>query len=174
MGAGPVGIRDRFANVAALSVTLSAANTLTFGSLQTNMGFLGRRDQALAMAIDEIQYGIPLAMVAEFNATGDDIIAAITDSDLPTDLEDLTDRRILDYVAFERQESTAVGFNIFEFPSRKQFFPPLITAARTLFLGVNSTGLASAHTIRARILFRVETLTGAELVELSEAFRLTG
>lgn len=168
------GIRDRFANVASMETTQSAANTLTFSQLATNMGFLGRRDQALAMIIDEIQYGISFAMMQLMTATGDDIIAAITDSDQVSDLEDLTDRRLLDYTGFTRRESTAVGFIHHEFPSRKQFFPPLITAARTLFLGVNSTGLASAGVVRARILYRVETLTGAELVELSEVFRLTG
>jgi len=167
-------IRDRFANVAALTVTMSAANTLTFGTLATNMGFLGRRDQALAMVIDEIQYQVPIAMVTEMTATGDDVLLAITSSELPTNLEDLTDRRIIDYMAVSNLALTAVGFQSFDFPRRKQFFPPLITAERTLFLAANSTGLASAHTCRARILYRVETLTGAELVELSEAFRLTG
>jgi len=174
MGAGAVGIRDRFANVASLATTQSAANVLTFSSLATNMGFLGRRDQALAMAIDEIQYFVTRVMANEMDADADSVSAAITSSDQVTNLEDVTDRRIIDAMSVGRIDAgTAANAIFLEFPSRKQFFPPLITAERTLFLAVNSVGLASAGLVRARILYRVETLTGAELVELSEAFLLT-
>lgn len=174
MGQGPQGIRDRFANIASIENTLSAANTLTFAPLATNMGFLGRRDQALAMVIDEIQYNPDTASIALMTATADNIFMALTDSDQVTNLQDLTDRRILDFSLISRHDfGTAASGQLIELPKRKQFFPPLITAARTLFLGVNSNGLATVITTRLRILFRVETLTGAELVELSEVFRLT-
>lgn len=175
MGQGPVGIRDRFANVASIQNLQSAANTLTFASLATNMGFLGRRDQALAMVIDEIQYSPLVANLALMSASLDQIAMALTISDQVTDLEDLTDRRLLDFHSISRLDLGTAASGIFvNLPKRKQFFPPLITAERTLFLAVDSVGLASAITTRIRILFRVETLTGAELVELSEVFRLTG
>jgi len=168
-------IRDRFANVASIEVTMSAANTLTFASLATNMGFLGRRDQALAMIIDEIQYAQGLAAGAEMTANNDSISMALTDSTDPTNLEDLTDRRILDFHSLQTLLAGAVVSQAFLFqPQRKQFFPPLITAARTLHLAMTSVGLANPQTGRIKILYRVETLTGAELVELSEVFRLTG
>lgn len=169
------GIRDRFANVASISVVQPTINSLVFASLATNMGFLGRRDQALAMIIDEIQFLPEIAAVVEANADGDEIRMSITDSDQVTDLSDLTDRRILDSaIIVSKVIGTATSHVIYDLPLRKQFFPPLITAARTLFLGLNTTGLATVATCRARILYRVETLTGAELVELSEVFRLTG
>ncbi len=169
-----VALRDRFANIASIETTMSAANTLTFASLQTNMGFLGRRDQALAMIIDEIQYSPGTAGLALMTASNDSIQMALTDSNLPTDLQDITDRRILDFAILVRQDfGTAASGQLLDLPLRKQFFPPIITAARTLFLALTSGGLASAITSRVRILFRVETLTGAELVELSEVFRLT-
>lgn len=174
MGQG-VSIRDRFANVAFFDVTMAAANVEAFASLNTNMGFLGRRDQALAMVIDEVQYMPSQATVNQLDAEGDSINMAITDSDLVTDLTDLSDRRILDAAVLSRIDmGTAGSGQIFDLPLRKQFFPPLITAARTLFLGLDTISLASAGQCRARLLFRVETLTGAELVELSEVFRLTG
>lgn len=169
------GIRDRFANVAAIEVTMGGANQQTNQSLATNMGFLGRRDQALAMIIDEIQYSPGAAAVGEMTATGDQIIMALADSDIPTDLADLTDRRILDFSTLVRQDfGVAASASFLELPLRKQFFPPLITATRTLFFHMDTIGLASAAVGRLKILFRVETLTGAELVELSEVFRLTG
>lgn len=169
------GIRDRFLNIASIDNTMSAANTLTFAPLTTNMGFLGRRDQALAMVIDEIQYSPNAPMLNEMTATTDTVQMALTTSDLVTDLLDLTDQRILDFHAYIRHDlGTAGAAWVFEIPARKQFFPPMITAERTIFLALNTGGLATAGRARVRILYRVETLTGAELVELSEVFRLTG
>lgn len=167
-------IRDRFANVASIQTVQNGANILSFGSLATNMGFLGRRDQALAMIIDEIQYNPTVAGIQLMTVAGDQLALAITDSDQVTNITDLTDRRVLDFHEVSRLASSAVGFEQVHLPWRKQFFPPLITAARSLFLAIDSVGLASSVTVSAKILFRVETLTGAELVELSEVFRLTG
>ena len=169
------GVRDRFANIASIQTVMSAANTTTFASLATNMGFLGRRDQALAMIIDEIQYSPSVAALGEMTAAADNIQMALCNADTPTNLEDLTDRRILDFWEITRVDlGTAASAQLVEVPMRKQFFPPLITAERTLFLGIGSNGLTTAITGFCRILYRVETLTGAELVELSEVFRLTG
>ena len=169
------GVRDRFASIASIQTVMSAPNVTTFSSLATNMGFLGRRDQALAMVIDEIQYSPSVAAIAEMTAVQDNIQMALCNADTPTNLEDLTDRRILDFWEITRADfGVAASAQLIEVPSRKQFFPPLITAERTLFLGIASNGLTSPITGFCRILFRVETLTGAELVELSEVFRLTG
>jgi len=174
MGQGPVGVRDRFANFASIEVVQTSANSLTFASLATNMGFLGRRDQALAMVIDEIQYSPGRTGAALMTAANDHITLALTTSDQITDLEDLTDNRLLDFhEIFMQVIGTPTAIAFIEFPFRKQFFPPIITAERTLFVAIRTAGLASAVTSRIRILFRVETLTGAELVELSEVFRLT-
>jgi len=174
MGQGAA-IRDRFANVASMEVVESSAGTLTFSSLATNLGFLGRRDQALAMAIDEIQYSPSLAGIALMTAQADHIQMGITTRNTVADLEDLTDTNLIDFAAFARQDfGTAAGGAFFEVPLRKQFFPPLITAERTLFLAVNTAGLGTIITVRARILYRLETLSNAELVEISEIFRLTG
>ena len=168
------GIRDRFANIATISVLESAAGTLTFQALNTNMGFLGRRDQALAMAIDELQYFSPASEVQKMSASTDAIRLALCVSNQVTDLEDISDRRILHSSMLTRLDfGTAASGWMFAMPLVHQFFPPLITAERTIFLGVKTTGLTGAGTHHLRILFRIETLTGAELVELAEVFRLT-
>jgi len=170
-----VALRDRFANIASIEVVSSAANVLTFASLNTNMGFLGRRDQALAMVIDEIQYSPTAGSVTEMTAESDAIVLALTTSSLVTDITDFTDQRLLDYYRLMRRDmGTTASAAFIEHPRRSQFFPPIITAERTIFFAIDTNGLASAATARMRILFRVETLTAAELVELSEVFRLTG
>ena len=167
-------IRDRFANIASIEVTESAANTLTFSPLATNMGFLGRRDQALAMIIDELQWYPSAPGLADLVDTADRLGMALTVSNSVTDILDLTDRRILSFIEFNAIMVGAVtSLSIFVQPVRQQFFPPLITAERTLYLGVQGVSLAAAVVARLRILFRVETLDSAELVELAEVFRLT-
>lgn len=167
-------IRDRFANIASIETVETAANTLSFNSLSTNMGFLGRRDQALAMVIDELQWRPNMVALTQLLTTADRIRMALTVSNAVTDITDLTDRRIL------ATHSWGLGFVgaataafIIQAPVNKQFFPPLITAERTLFLAVEGVSLTSAMTGQLRILFRVETLTSGELVELAEVFRLT-
>lgn len=168
-------IRDRFANVAAIAVTQTGANILTFGALATNMGFLGRRDQALAMVIDEIQWSPDPSSFTQIDAEADIFYLALTTSNVVSDLEDLTDRRILANLVVGRADfGTAASGQIFQTPIVKQFFPPLITAERTLYLAVDSDSITAAFKAYVRILYRVETLTSAELVELAETFRLTG
>jgi len=167
-------VRDRFANIASIEVVESAANTLTFASLNTNMGFLGRRDQALAMVIDEIEWKPSTAALLDLDVEGDAINLGLTVSNAVTDLGDLTDRRILATFGLGVVVlGAATAIHIFRQPYIQQFFPPLITAERTLYLGVQGASLAAAITGQIRILFRVETLTAGELVELAEVFRLT-
>lgn len=168
-------IRDRFANVASIEVTQAAADTEAFAALATNMGFLGRRDQALAMVIDEIQWQPSDVAFTSLNAEGDRMMLALTVSNTLTDLEDMTDRRIIAQMTLGRHDfGTAAGAQSWITPIVKQFFPPLITAERTLYLGIDSISYGVALTGRCRILYRVETLTSAELIELAETFRLTG
>jgi len=167
-------VRDRFANIASIEVVESAANTLTFASLATNMGFIGRRDQALAMVIDELQWAPNPGAMNDLIAITDLIQLALTVSNSVTDLTDLTDRRILaNKLIGMHIVGTATAISQWQLPIDKQFFPPLITAERTLYLGVQGVSLAGAVTAQLRILFRVETLTSGELVELAEVFRLT-
>jgi len=167
-------IRDRFANIASLRVVQSAANTLTFASLATNMGFIGRRDQALAMVIDEIQWHIDDVTMDGLVAAADRVMLALCVSNSLTDITDYTDRRILAlYEIGCTLAGTAGNAFIHEQPAVKQFFPPLITAERTLFLAVDGNSIPATVTAQCRILFRVETLTAGELVELAEVFRLT-
>ncbi len=167
-------IRDRFANIASIEVVESSANTLTFASLNTNMGFIGRRDQALAMVIDEIQWRPDHTAIIALLANADRIRMALTISNQVTDLTDLTDRRIL--ATFEQSivvVGTATSIAFYRSPVKDQFFPPLITAERTLYLAAHGVSLTTVITAQVRILFRVETLTAGELVELAEVFRLT-
>ena len=82
---------DRFANVFTASVTMSAANTLTFGEM--NFG-ITLRDR-VAIVLDTIYIWIGGAALAEMTSLSDNITTALSVSDQPTNIADLSDRRIL-------------------------------------------------------------------------------
>jgi len=166
---------DRFANIATLELTLSGANTLTFQELRTNTGIDADRKSATALLIDEIDYFVGTAVLAEMTASGDVIVGGLTISNAVTDLTDFTDRRILDTFLYQRGDlGTAASGWMHTFPLRHQWFPPMIVGERSVFLGMVTTGLASAAVLRCRIYYRVVTLTQGEFIEIAEVFRLVG
>lgn len=166
---------DKYANIATLAVTMSAANTLTFAELRTQVGIEPDRQSANAMIIDQIDYFPERNMFQEMTVAGDAVLAALCVSNAVTDLEDFSDRRILHAMAVNRHDlGTPASAWIFKTPLVHQFFPPLITADRSLFLGAFSVGLATAGVIRSRIYHRIVKVTQAEFIELAEVFRLVG
>lgn len=167
-------MRDRFANLAMLRVTQSAANTITFATLELNIGLLPTRQGAVAMVIDQLDY---FYRNQELMTADTDIqLMGVTISDSVTDLSDPTDRRILHTTELQRFDLGGAAGNpqVIERPRTFQFFPPIIHAEKRLYLGLDSTGLASAATGDVRIYYRLVQLTPAELVELTEVFRLVG
>lgn len=166
---------DKYANIATIDVTMTALNTLTFAELRTQAGIEPDRQSAIAMIIDEIDYNPTRAMIQEMSTGGDAIAMALTVSNAVPDLEDFADRRILHSMSYHTQNvGTAATELIHQLPFVYQFFPPLITADRSLFLGAFSVGLASAGRIRARIYHRIVKVSQAEFIELAEVFRLVG
>ena len=166
---------DRFANIATILVTASGANTLTFQELRTQVGIESDRKSAQAMIVDEIDYMPNPGALNEMTVAADRIDFALTISNAVTDLNDITDRRILHSGYFLRTDfGTAAAAALQKMPFVFQFFPPLITAERSLFLAVNSVGLASAAQMRARIYHRIVRVSQSEFLELAEVFRLVG
>lgn len=166
---------DKYANIATIQVTQSGANVLTFAELRTQVGVDSDRKAASALVIDEIDYLPSNAMLQEMTAANDRIDYGITISNNAGDLTDVTDRLILHSGFTIRVDGgTAANMTFMDFPKVFQFFPPIPTAERSLFLGVNSIGLASAGVMQCRIYYRIVQLTQGEFLELSEVFRLVG
>jgi len=166
---------DRFANIATLTLAESAAGTLTFQELRTGVGIEPDRKSANAMAIDEIDYFVGVTALAQMTASTDRIDYAITVSNAVTDLTDFSDRRILHSGFLLRTDlGTAASSWVHRMPLVHQFFPPLITADKSLYLGVVGTGLASAILMKARIYHRIVEISQGEFIELAEVFRLVG
>jgi hypothetical protein len=167
-------IRDTYANIFTFAVTQSAANTLTFAELQTNLGIQPVRGSIVAMIVDSIEYDLTNGF-AELAGDTDVVQAALTISNQVTDLTDMTDRRILHLSSIKRVDAgTAASSTHYVGPTRFDFNPPMIHAEKSMYLAVDSTSLANPCTIRCRGYYRLVTLTDAELIELTEVFRLVG
>lgn len=166
---------DKYANIATIEVTASSANTLTYQELRTQLGIQPNRRTLMAMIIDEINYYPGEAAIAEMTTTGDSIQMALTISNNPTDLMNVTDRRILHVSLMARMDfGVAAGGVMIELPNKHQFFPPLIMAEKSLYLAINTSGLASAAILRCRIYYRLVEISETEMLELVEVFRLVG
>jgi len=166
---------DKYANIATVKVTESSADALTFAELRTQVGIEADRQAAQAMIIDEIDYMLSTATLAALDADGDRLAYAITISNAVTDLEDFADRRILHSGRVERRDAgVATSHVIHRQPIVFQFFPPLITAERSLYLGVKGTATGVANVLNARIYHRIVRITQGEFLELAEVFRLVG
>ncbi len=160
---------DRFANVAAGQVTLSAANTLTFNEILTGVS-LG---QGVGMLIDQISYYLNDLLVTEMSALNDSCQFAVTTSNDVPDIEDAIDRRILDLFTVKSALVTTGGREQVS-PKIHQFFPPLIIAAPRLYLAANSSNFGAVQTFQFRIYFRYVQLTAQQYLELAESFILVG
>ena len=164
---------DRYANIATVSVTESAPGTLTFTELRTGMGIQANRKTAVAMLIDQIDYFVAQGAFALMTTAQDRIQMAITISNGIINLVDISDRRILHSAEMTRVDLGTAGSGIMvNMPLTHQFFPPLILAEKSLYLGVDSVGLAAVVALNARIYYRTTDLNDSELLEISEVFRL--
>lgn len=166
---------DRYANIATITVVSSSANAITFAELRTNVGIDSSRNKAIAMIIDEIDYHPTVSSLLEMTTSGDRIDYGITISNAVDSLNDASDRRILHNGFLQRFDfGTAGSGQLTEVPLVYQFFPPIPTAERSLYLGIDTNGLTSAATLRVRIYYRTVELTNSEFLELAEVFRLVG
>ncbi len=166
---------DRFANIATLQITQTGANVISFSELRTNVGIASNRQSGIAMIIDEIDYMLGFAALQEMTTANDRIEFGLSISNAVDDLADITDRRVLHAGSLLRtDQGTAASAKFHKQPFSYQFFPPIITAERSLYLGMDSTGLASAGVLRCRIYYRTVELTQGQFLELAEVFRLVG
>ena len=170
------GVVDKYANILTAFVDQSAANIITFTEINTGLGIEPDRKTARAMIIDEIEYHPRmLTGISQMTTHLDQMIAGITLSNNVSDLEDVTDRRILHAVNYFRFDGGTAANLVFErLPWIYQFFPPLITAERKIYLGFDSVGLAAATRMTIRVYYRVVEIQQADFIELAEVFRLVG
>lgn len=163
------GDTDRWASIATVQTTESAAGTITFSSINTGVGLATKR----GLLIDELQFFVGLTDLNLILAETDAIDMGLTVSNGVDDLSDFTDRRILQNLTLSRADhGTAASGELVQMPIIQQFFPALITAEQTLYFGVKGISLAAVFTAKLRILFRYIELSDRDVLEIAQNFSL--
>lgn len=160
--------KDRFVQYASLSITESAANTLTYAQLTTGGMLFQRR----AMIIHRIEY---MLNANDLDAEGDTAAFGLVTSNQSA--PGLGDPNTVDFNIARRLDfGTAASAQMYMNPVMRDFSTlaegGLIIPAHPIFLFAQGTSLPAALVLTARIYFTIEELSAEEFVELVEALRV--
>ena len=161
---------DKFANVAWLDVSESAANTLTFNALSLANNLM---DTKFAMIIHRAEISV---LPSQFNGHGDNVTVALTLSDRLTSLQ-LSQPEVLFYKMLWRNDTgTAASSELLEQPLVVDFTDlpgsGLIVPADRLYIACVGAGCAAANNAGMRVYYTVMPLETSDYWELIEARRI--
>jgi len=163
--------KDKYANKFYGKVTESAANTLTFAEIQTNVSVFDK----MAWVLHRLEFYIPKASFDLVTNTADVLDVALTGSENISSLE-LDNPAVIDRFHLFMKEATSVGFQFFQQPIIRDFnnMPGggLIVSPRPLFLAAEGVSLASPATVEVRGYFTTVALSADEYLELVDFYRI--
>lgn len=164
-------IRDVYSNKAFGEVVESAANTLTFKEIQTNVSIF---DKA-AWIIHRIEWYLDNTALGLLGASDDKIEVALTASNAITTLA-LSNASVIDKFEVGIRYVSAAGFAYKALPDSRDFSAlpggGLIIAPRPLFIAVKGTSIASAVTASMRFYFTQIELAADSYLELIDFYRI--
>lgn len=162
---------DRYSNKFYGTVTESAANTLTFAEIQTNLNTFSK----IAWTLSRLEWFLSPSVVDLIGAADDTITMALVASNKMSSL-DLSDPAVIDYFELGMKSFSGAGFNFWESPMIRELgtLPGggLLIAPRPLYLAIQGTSLASAATVECRGYFTQQELSDAEYIELVDFYRI--
>lgn len=162
----------RFCNKAYGSVTQSAANTLTFSEIETNVDVFSK----VAWVLQRIEYYFAWASLVLLVTSADLFELALTSSNNITDLG-LANASVVDKYCIMRNDCGTAGNAVFhEFPLIRDFSNlmggGLIIAPRPLYIALDSDSIAAAGTAQMRFYFERVELNADEYLELIDYYRI--
>jgi hypothetical protein len=163
-----------YANMAAVALTQSAANTTTWKKLDTQVSLT----EKIAWLINRIE-ATTTYLASLFNGDGDTLFYALTRSNLITDFLDLAEPSLIFTKMLCRADFGAAAVSLrVDMPIVEDFSTlpggGILTPATPLYLGIGSTGLAVAANVRMRIYYQPITLTTDQFWQLVETGRVVG
>lgn len=161
--------KDQFAQIAYLSVTESAATTLTFEELS----IAAELDKKKAMVIHRIEYNVAGGSLALLIAAGDQITCGLSLSNSITSTS-LDKAEVFDRINIFYSAGLPAG-GIMEPIDRRFTDMPgggLLVPVKKLFLFTQGVSIASATTVQARIWYTIKNLSPADYLELADAFQI--
>jgi len=164
--------KDMYSQIAYMTVTESAANTLTFAGMSVFSNILSQQ----GMILHRAEYLITATAYSQFNSTGDSLKFGLAGDDgLSTISQD--DPEVYDQKRIYRIDVGAAAQGVFlNMPIETDFtrLPGggMLIPADRLYLFAEGTGLAAAVTCSARVHFTLKALSAADYLELAQAMRV--
>jgi len=162
---------DQFANKFFGEVVESAANTLTFAEIQTNVDVFSKK----AWVLHKLEWYFGANGLNYLDAADDVIQAALCSTNKMSSLA-LDDAGVIDLLELQTNFITGVGFALEKLPIARSFSDMpgggLIIAPRPLYLAVKGTSLAGAVTMSCRGYFTAMDLNADEYLELVDFYRI--
>jgi len=165
---------DKYANVLTESVTLSAANTLTFEEMELGLSLFDK----VGLLISRIEYEPAVGTLNEMTASGDEIRMALTTSESISNLR-VDEKAVIHSMVYKRFDAgTAASGHFYRLPFVYDLSDlpggGILITPRPLYLAGDTDGVASAAVLYVRIYFTVISLTPAEYFELLETRQYFG
>ena len=164
--------KDTYANMAIISVTESAANTLTFKKLETGIGFM----EKAAWIINRVEYNMGSLLAANFNGDGDKLDFGISVANTFT-TPSTTEITIIDQMTLERADYGTAAVALFRaYPIVKDFSSMpgggILLPPNPVYLWARGTGLVAATSVVARIYYTILEMSTEDYWQLLEARRV--
>lgn len=165
-------VTDKFPQFMYMSITQSAANTLTFGQVSLGMGLF---DYA-GLIIQRIEYRLAKAGFQELVANADEIDIAVTGSNtitaIGTEQPEVYDRIEL----YANLVGAAANVNNIKMPIVHDFTGydagGILVPAQDIFIAADSSGCVAAVYAQVRLWYKVIKLTAADFIELVQRLRV--
>lgn len=164
--------KDIFTQLSYLSVTESAANTLTFAGLSVFSNVLSQR----GMIIHRVEYDLPAGTVALMVANADAIKYGLTGSDGMTSVS-LDDPEAYDINRITRVDIGTAASGFYHNAKLVNDFTTLpggglLVPADRLYIYVEGVSLATAATAKARVRYTILDMSAADFLELAQSLRV--
>lgn len=160
--------QDQYANFAIISVTESAANTLTFTKLETGVG-LFERVGWLISRVDWYDRG----SINQLNSNSDQIDGAIVQSNAVSGISASSTQVLVHKVWYRQDFGTAATAFINMDPKTDDYSTlpggGILVLPNPLYLAVKATGAAAACSLTARIWYKSVSLTDADYFDLMQS-----
>lgn len=164
-------MKDEFSNKAYGTVTESAANTLTFSEVRTNISIF----EKVAWVIHRIEWHLTQATYGLLADGSDNLNLALTGSDAIASLG-LEIPAVIDLYNVFRVHASGVGFAFNTMPLVRDLSSlpggGLIVAPRPLFVAIHGESLLSAATAEVRFYFTQRALAADEYLDLIDFYRI--
>lgn len=162
---------DTFANVAAISISESAANTQTSKKFTFPFSIMDK----MALIIERLEYDF--ASLDQLNSSVDTLMGAVTTNATVLNLRDPADPMIIDMARIQRYDiGTAASGMFMQYPYVKDFtnLPGggLLVAPNPLYVMIQGVGTAGINTMYFRMFYTYVELATDEYWQLVESRRV--